>query len=108
MLRKLFLLLSICFLLQQGVVYGEADQQNIYEKRMTLYKETEQTSGVPWYYFAAIDQYEQNIRSVRRDIPKKPMPSFLFISNQKYGLDPPIPRTMIHYPIPFLYLEELA
>ena len=39
---------------------------------MALYKETEQSSGIPWYYLAAMDQYERNIRSVRRNIPKKP------------------------------------
>lgn len=72
MLRKLFLSLSICFLFWQGIVYSEGNQQQIYEKRMTLYKEIESSSNVPWYYFAAIDQYERNIRSVRRDIPKKP------------------------------------
>lgn len=71
MLRKISLLLSIFFLLQQGIAYGE-EKQSIYDKRMELYKETEQSLGVPWYYLAAIDQYERNIRSVRRDIPKKP------------------------------------
>lgn len=87
MLRKISLLLSICFLLHQNIAYGEDNQQSIYEKRMALYKETEQSSGIPWYYLAAMDQYERNIRSVRKDIPKNQMPSFPFISNQKYGLD---------------------
>lgn len=72
MLRKISLLLSICFLLHQNIAYGEDNQQSIYEKRMALYKETEQSSGIPWYYLAAMDQYERNIRSVRKDIPKKP------------------------------------
>lgn len=66
MLRKISLLLSICFLLHQNIAYGEDNQQSIYEKRMALYKETEQSSGIPWYYLAAMDQYERNIRSVRR------------------------------------------
>ncbi|MEH6888749.1 M23 family metallopeptidase [Bacillus sp. JJ864] len=70
--RKLFLLLFIYFLLQANIVYGEENKQDIYKKRMTLYKEMETVSLIPWYYFAAIDQYERNIRSVRRDIPKKP------------------------------------
>lgn len=70
--RKIALLLSICFLLGQGIAYGEVNQNQIYEKRMTLYKETEKDANIPWYYLAAIDQYERNIRSVRKDIPKKP------------------------------------
>ncbi|MGG2017735.1 M23 family metallopeptidase [Bacillus sp. S10(2024)] len=70
--RKLFLLLFISFFLQANIVHGEENKQDIYKKRMTLYKEMETVSLIPWYYFAAIDQYERNIRSVRRDIPKKP------------------------------------
>ncbi|PFE04788.1 M23 family peptidase [Bacillus cereus] len=72
MLRKIALFLSIYFFLGQGIAYGEVDQKQIYEKRMTLYKETEKDTNIPWYYVAAIDQYERNIRSVRKDIPKKP------------------------------------
>ncbi|WP_020063095.1 M23 family metallopeptidase [Bacillus sp. 123MFChir2] len=70
--RKLFLFLFIYFLLQANIVHGEENKQDIYNMRMTLYKEMETVSLIPWYYFAAIDQYERNIRSVRRDIPKKP------------------------------------
>lgn len=69
---------------------------------MALYKETEQSSGIPWYYLAAMDQYERNIRSVRKDIRKNQMPSFPFISNQKYGLDLLMVTTLS--PIQLLYL----
>ena len=86
MLRKISLLLSICFLLHQNIAYGEDNQQSIYEKRMALYKETEQSSGIPWYYLAAMDQYERNIRSVRKDIPKTRCHHFLYFK-RKYGLD---------------------
>lgn len=72
MYRKLFLLLSVFFFLQQGFAHAEEKQQTVYEKRMMLYKEMETASFIPWYYFAAIDQYERNVRAVRRDIPKKP------------------------------------
>ncbi|CAM4333718.1 M23 family metallopeptidase [Bacillus manliponensis] len=73
MYRKLFLLLFVYFCLQQGLTVHAAEQeQTIYDKRMILYKEMETASFIPWYYFAAIDQYERNVRSVRRDIPKKP------------------------------------
>ena len=41
-----------------------------YTKRMELYKKVETITQIPWYYLAAIDQYERNIRQVRRDLPK--------------------------------------
>ncbi|MCM3567578.1 M23 family metallopeptidase [Neobacillus mesonae] len=43
---------------------------NPYQERMLLYKKVETVTQVPWYYLAAIDQYERNMRSVRRDLPK--------------------------------------
>ncbi|GGJ77183.1 hypothetical protein GGR02_003031 [Anoxybacillus voinovskiensis] len=48
----------------------ELDVNDIYAKRMELYKKAEAVSLIPWYYFAAIDQYERNVRLVRRDLPK--------------------------------------
>jgi peptidoglycan LD-endopeptidase LytH len=50
--------------------HAKEEQDAIYEKRMELYKKAEAVSLIPWYYFAAIDQYERNVRQVRRDIPK--------------------------------------
>lgn len=41
-----------------------------YAQRMALYKKIETVTQIPWYYLAAIDQYERNIRQVRRDLPK--------------------------------------
>lgn len=48
----------------------EMDQQKIYEERMFLYKNVETLSQIPWYYFAAIDQYERSLRKSRKDLPK--------------------------------------
>lgn len=45
-------------------------QEEIFEQRMTNYYQFE-TLVVPWYYLAAIDQYERNIQAVRKDIPKR-------------------------------------
>jgi peptidoglycan LD-endopeptidase LytH len=41
-----------------------------YQERMKLYKKVETITQIPWYYLAAIDQYERNLRQVRRDLPK--------------------------------------
>lgn len=45
-------------------------QEEIYKQRMALYQKTEAITNVPWYYIAAIDQFERSIRSVRKDLPK--------------------------------------
>ncbi|WP_062109376.1 M23 family metallopeptidase [Bacillus niameyensis] len=50
----------------------ELTQDEIFEKRMDLYKKTEATTQVPWYYLAAIDQFERSIRDVRKDLPDPP------------------------------------
>lgn len=44
-------------------------QSNIYSQRMELYKKFQTVTNIPWYYLAAIDQYERNVRQARRDIP---------------------------------------
>jgi len=37
-----------------------AEEEDIFEQRMALYKKTETLTQIPWYYIAAIDQYERN------------------------------------------------
>ncbi len=50
--------------------HAEMDQQTIYAKRLELYKEVEAATNIPWYYMAAVDQYERSLRHSRRDLPK--------------------------------------
>lgn len=42
-------------------VLAEEQVKDIYQKRMALYKKTEALTQLPWYYIAAIDQYERQI-----------------------------------------------
>ncbi|MBY7143991.1 M23 family metallopeptidase [Virgibacillus sp. NKC19-3] len=42
-----------------GTVYADED---IYDKRMALFKKTEALTQIPWYYLAAIDNFERNIK----------------------------------------------
>ena len=35
-------------------------EHTIYDERLALYKKTEAITHIPWYYIAAIDQYERN------------------------------------------------
>ncbi|WP_047983686.1 M23 family metallopeptidase [Ornithinibacillus californiensis] len=37
------------------------NDENIYDKRMALYKKTEALTEIPWYFIAAVDQYERQI-----------------------------------------------
>ncbi|WP_235822865.1 M23 family metallopeptidase [Cytobacillus massiliigabonensis] len=50
--------------------HTQTNQKNEYELRMELYQRMESVTNIPWYYLAAIDQYERNVRQARRDIPK--------------------------------------
>lgn len=38
------------------------EEEDIYDQRMALFKKTEALTQIPWYYFAAIDNYERNIQ----------------------------------------------
>lgn len=69
-MRTLFLFIILMFVSGVLVEAGELSQSETYEKRMELYKKTEALTGVPWYYIAAMDQYERSIRHVRQDLPK--------------------------------------
>jgi peptidoglycan LD-endopeptidase LytH len=39
------------------------------QQRLQLYKTMGAFTAVPWYYLAAVDRYERNVRNARRDIP---------------------------------------
>ena len=48
----------------------ELSREEILQQRMAYYIHFGELL-IPWYYLAAIDQYERNIQSVRSDIPKR-------------------------------------
>lgn len=41
--------------------------------REQRFRNLETMYGIPWYFLAAIDQYERNVRNARRDLPDAPM-----------------------------------
>lgn len=57
----LLIIVFICFTPTLSFAAGKED--DIYQKRLALYKKTEAVTNIPWYYLAAIDQYERNILS---------------------------------------------
>jgi len=71
--RKLGIVVVICLLFTCMPLDASAneDQQKVFQERMNLYTKMETVTQIPWYYYAAIDQYERSIRRSRKDIPKE-------------------------------------
>lgn len=72
-MRKAMIFLIVIFVFfqcNQSVVYGE-EQAEKAEQRMALYRKMEAVTQIPWYYYAAVDQYERNIRQAKKDIPEE-------------------------------------
>ncbi|WP_461177182.1 M23 family metallopeptidase [Virgibacillus ainsalahensis] len=47
--------------------YNVTAEENVYDKRMSLFQKTEALTQIPWYYFAAIDNFERNIKEDDED-----------------------------------------
>ncbi|TQR21383.1 peptidase M23 [Psychrobacillus vulpis] len=64
--------MSVFFFLFSSVALAaeELTREQILEKRMDYYIKYSSES-TPWYYLAAVDQYERNIQQVRNDIPER-------------------------------------
>jgi peptidoglycan LD-endopeptidase LytH len=71
---RLFLsiFVAVSFFFNQAEVSfaSQPTTSDIYNNRMELYQKVEAITNIPWYYLAAVDQYERNIRQSRRDLPK--------------------------------------
>ena len=64
-----FIIISLLFTFPIEKVMAKEAQENIHEKRMELYQRVETVTHIPWYYLAAIDQYERSVRKARNDLP---------------------------------------
>lgn len=64
---------------------AHANDPDPYQERMKLYKKVETVTNIPWYYLAAIDQYERNIRQVRKDLPKPDSVIGIYIPPEKWA-----------------------
>jgi murein DD-endopeptidase MepM/ murein hydrolase activator NlpD len=56
-----------------------------YQERMKLYKKVETVTLIPWYYLAAVDQYERTIRQVRKDLPKPDSVIGIYFTPEKWA-----------------------
>lgn len=55
---------------------------DIYHERLALYKKTSALTQIPWYYLAAVDQYERNIK---KDVPEDELISISLPEEQWFG-----------------------
>src|SRR5699024_10005814 len=70
----------------------QAEETNMYEERLSLYKKTEAISDVPWYYLAAMDQYERNKQLKSPD--EESLISIRFPDELWYGIGNPNNQTI--------------
>ncbi|WP_430784459.1 M23 family metallopeptidase [Virgibacillus flavescens] len=76
------LLVFLSLNISTGLIHAEEDK-SIYKQRMELYKKTEALTLIPWYYFAAIDQYERN---TQKNIPSDRIISISIDPVRWYGM----------------------
>lgn len=50
----------------------QAESADPLQQRERLFRHVESLSGIPWYFLAAVDQYERNVRNSRRELPDAP------------------------------------
>lgn len=73
-INKFISLLILCLLLillPSTAMAADNSNINIYEQRMQVYRNMELLYQIPWYYIAAIDQFERNLltnKEVREDL----------------------------------------
>lgn len=80
-MKRIILLIALGTVLACSILltdaYAQAQGQaaltdeEILTERMALYLKYEALTQVPWYYLAAVDQFERNVARVRQDIPKR-------------------------------------
>lgn len=80
-MKQLFmpLILLLIFIVPSAVKAETND-----EARRTLYEKMETATFIPWYYFAAIDQYERNIRHSRKDLPDSESLTGVYYTEQQW------------------------
>ena len=84
---RAFLIIGTFLLLMSSISPRDAHAKgpDEYQERMKLYKKVETITHIPWYYLAAIDQYERNIRQVRKDLPKAESVIGIYFTPEKWA-----------------------
>jgi murein DD-endopeptidase MepM/ murein hydrolase activator NlpD len=50
---------------------SQTDNKQIFTKRLELFEKVSLLTGIPWYYLAAIDQYESSLNITRKHPPRQ-------------------------------------
>lgn len=88
----MFLFFFLQFQLPATANQTDPKDMERYERRFALYKKVEAVTNIPWYYIAAADQYERNIRAVRKDLPDaEGVTGFYFTNENWVGITNPDP-----------------
>lgn len=89
-MRKAFLWFCIihfftlsCF--STVVLANEKPIEDVLMDRKALYLKYEALTQVPWYFLAAVDQFERNIQQVRKDIPKRDTTISIYFSPEYWA-----------------------
>jgi len=72
--RRMLMMLLICTLFIPTVsaeTEKKPSREDLLSERMSYYIQFGTEHFIPWYYLAAVDQFERNIQLVRDDIPKR-------------------------------------
>src|SRR5665647_3186724 len=74
--RVLYLFIAFVFCTPTGLALAaepissprpsQTDLNQIFTKRLELFEQVSLITGIPWTYFAAIDQYERSLRLTRK------------------------------------------
>ncbi|WP_025727074.1 M23 family metallopeptidase [Heyndrickxia ginsengihumi] len=84
-MHKALLISLLLFLFFPNIVKAaELSDREKNKKRMELFTSMETITHIPWYYLAAIDQYEKSIRAVRDDLPKTNGLISIYMPNDKW------------------------
>ncbi|WP_373995311.1 M23 family metallopeptidase [Peribacillus asahii] len=73
MKRAILSLIMISIICSSGSVFAATSspsEADLFTKRLELYQNMETILQIPWYYLAAADQYEHNLRLTRKDREK--------------------------------------
>ncbi len=92
--RLVILIVLFSFVISptQGFAAEKLTDEQIYTKRMELFQKSEALTHIPWYYLAAIDQYERSLRFARKDREKPSSYISIYMEPEKW-IGPLNPRS---------------
>lgn len=86
MSRKIIALILCSFLLSSFDIRAQAaGEEEHLQERMELFKKMEAATQIPWYYLAAVDQYERSLRFARKDLPKPENPISIYFPASEWA-----------------------